>query len=224
MNIEVIADIGSCHNNRLEYFEHAIDVCERLGVTLKAQLFGPETALKGNVELDHQIFADAADYAAGRGVPFFASVWREQDLQRVLESGITRVKVAYSRRADTDLQRALRSAAVHDGPLELIVSEDHSSNYPFHPAFTPLRRLFCVPQYPVYAELSFDRLFPEFQGFSDHTLGIRQTVRAISAGASIIEKHVAFDGAADCLDKRFAIDEHDLETLMSSLKGYNGGT
>ena len=69
---------------------------------------------------------------------------------------------------------------------------------------------FCLfLDYPVHFEPNFDHLFPRFKGFSDHTLGYAQTIRAIEAGAQIIEKHFTLDHKdIECPDFLFCFNAY----------------
>lgn len=73
--------------------------------------------------------------------------------------------------------------------------------------------------YPVHTELKWDGLFPRFDGFSDHTLGVNQALRAKQAGATWIEKHMTLDHPEiTAPDAKFALFPKEMKALCSALK------
>jgi sialic acid synthase SpsE len=207
-NITIIADIGSTHGNSLAYFDRAIDVAADLGVWLKCQLFGPEVAVGGNIRLMPSIFRRAMDRAAHKDVVMFASVWRDEDYELLKSCSCAHIKFAYSQRQSPLIARAIEDF------VTVYVSGQHIDTVRND---RPMVNLLCIPRYPVYEQLSFDECFPPFDGFSDHTLGIAQTVDAVNAGAQYIEKHVAFNGYIACPDAGFAIGERELKELVNAV-------
>lgn len=207
MAVKIIADIGSCHGNRWKYFERAIDVAQAYGISLKCQLFGHEQVVGGNIKLSPDLFSEAMDAAEDAGVEMFASVWGEVDYYAARAESRSAIKFAYSQRNNPLISKALEDFnTVYISCQHLDLPEkDH----------TKVRRLLCLPQYPVYQKLYLAECFPVFHGFSDHTLGIMQTCEAIARGAQCIEKHVKFEGYTDCPDAKFAIDEVQLERLVA---------
>lgn len=207
----IVADIGSCHGNRLAYFERAIAVAKDLRVQLKCQLFGKDIATGGNVLLQTGIYVTATELAQHAGVPLFASIWSyaDYDLARSVAkaTGASIVKFAYSQRNNALIEQATRDfATVYVSCQHLDLRNDDPPN---------LRRLLCIPEYPVYGQPALDCCFPApFYGFSDHTLGVVCSMYAFAKGAELVEKHVKFEGYADCPDAKFAIDEHELGKLV----------
>lgn len=205
----IVADIGSCHGNDKAYFERAIAVARGLGVQLKVQLFGPDQAVGGNVHLHTLVYREASEIAAKRGVPMFSSVWTYGDYVAANdvanEYGTSTIKFAYSQRNNLLIKSALDEfETVYVSSQHLDLRDDDPPN---------MKRLLCIPQYPVYGAMCFEECFPPFYGFSDHTLGKEESFMAIANGAKLIEKHVKFKGYHDCPDAKFALDEAGLERL-----------
>lgn len=207
MNIplRLIAELGSCHMGSLARIKEAIDRCQTAGIDdLKVQLFpadGKFTA-GGNVWLDPEIFMEALAYAQTKNFSFSASVFDAGSFELLSSTAVKFIKFAYSQK---DKYKWFKN---RPAGKELIVSCDVMSD---HDMPTWATKLYCIPEYPVRYEICFDELFPRFDGFSDHTMGTRQTKRAIAAGAKVIEKHVKL-GYADevCPDARFAVSIEEL--------------
>lgn len=200
MSVRLIAELGSCHMGKLERIKEAIDRCKAAGIdALKLQLFANEEPyVPTNVWLDPSDYYEAVSYGRKVGLPVGTSVFSSNLLEVALSTpGTAFIKFAFSKKESKHLiDRSLQH-------METIVSCDVMTEHLVPKTAT---KLYCIPEYPVSYEVCFDELFPRFDGFSDHTLGTRQTVRAIQAGAQIIEKHVRL-GYEDetCPDARFAV-------------------
>lgn len=201
MSVRLIAELGSCHMGKLSYIKEAIDRCKAAGIdALKLQLFPNEDKYTsvGNVWLDPSDYFAAVSYGRQVGLPVGTSVFSNNLLEVALSApGTAFIKFAYSQKDSTRLiERSLQF-------METIVSCDVMTEHLVPQAAT---KLYCIAEYPVQYQVAFDELFTQFDGFSDHTLGTRQTVKAIQAGAQIIEKHVRL-GKPDetCPDARFAV-------------------
>lgn len=194
--VRLIAEVGSTHNGK--WHECYCAICEAFdrGITdVKFQLLEDHHIKNGNIPIDARWMKELVEEGKKRGVNVFASVWSMKNADILLDAGATTVKVAYS--ACKDASFILYLSTVFE---EVIVSCDVNTILPLK-----TKKLFCIPEYPVYQRLSFEGLFPKFDGFSDHTLGINQTIEAVQHGAKIIEKHVCQVPNSECPDARFAL-------------------
>lgn len=80
----------------------------------------------------------------------------------------------------------------------------------------------CTSSYPAPAGESNLAAIPKLRelfrcevGLSDHTLGIGAAVAAVALGASVIEKHVTLDRAAEGIDGAFSLELPEFETLVA---------
>jgi sialic acid synthase SpsE len=203
MSLKLIAEFGSCHMGKIAHIKEAIDRCSVAGIDyLKLQLFPNEAPfVPENVWLDPEIYTEAAEYAYDKGLILSASVFDEKSLSFLLEDQPLFYKFAFSKKARQDW---IERAHLHAGSYsQIFVSCDVMTD---HLVPNYCKKLYCIPEYPVRYEIAFDELFPRFDGFSDHTMGIRQTKRAIEAGAKVIEKHVRLGRDHEiCPDARFAV-------------------
>jgi len=208
--VRLIAEIGSTHDGEKAACIAAIENAAETGIKdVKFQLLEPEQIKEtGNISIKPSWLPDLIRCGNGNGVNVFASVWSDTAMALLHNAGANTVKIAYS----MNLQHWLIKEAVKMFP-EVIVSGDI-----MHRATVNCIELYCIPLYPVPYEVSFvDGLFPMFAGFSDHTLGIRQSTIAALAGAKIIEKHVFQNENSRTPDRRFAISWKEMEKLHKKL-------
>jgi len=193
---------------KLDRIKEAIDRCKASGIdAIKLQLFPNEAKYTdvGNVYLSHELFRLAFEYGKSVDFPVTASVFDMESYYFLRNLQPLFIKFAYSQKHQWWIKDCI------DHRMEAIVSCDVMTD-----SLVPsgALKLYCIPEYPVRYEISFDELFPRFDGFSDHTLGIRQTANAIKAGAEIIEKHVKLGyGDETCPDARFAVGVEDFASL-----------
>lgn len=206
--VRLIAELGSCHMGKLERIKEAIDRAKAVKIdALKLQLFQNEEKYtsSGNIWLSQEIFKLAFEYGRSVDLPVTASVFDMESYYFLRNLQPEFIKFSYSNKHQWWIQDAL------DHKFETIVSCDVMTDHlvPSHAT-----KLYCIPEYPVRYEVAFEGLFPRFHGFSDHTLGIKQTQRAIERGAQIIEKHIRL-GYKDetCPDARFAVTVEELGAL-----------
>lgn len=210
MFTRIIAELGSCHMGKIERIYEAIDRCKLFNISaLKLQLFPNEDKYTsvGNVYLSPELFKLAFEYGKSVGLPVSASVFDMESYYFLRNLQPDFIKFSYSNKHQWWIKDCL------DHGFETIVSCDVMTD---HLVSKDATKLYCIPEYPVRYNVAFDGLFPRFHGFSDHTLGIRQTLEAVSEGARIIEKHVRL-GYADetCPDSHFAVPIQELGQLTS---------
>lgn len=88
--------------------------------------------------------------------------------------------------------------------------------------------LFCKSEYPcTYTDedwVKFAQGWNEgtVKGFSDHSIGTQAIEKAISLGATIIEKHITFDKKAPGPDHHLSITPEELRVLIDRYKEKDG--
>lgn len=218
----VCLDPGSTHDGDLHKAMRLIEIAAATGSdAIKFQLLSPAECKGGNISISWEWFPELIAHGKTKGIEVFASVFDRSGWDYVIQCGCKSVKLSYS-------QAYKLPEYPHKTPLEnFYVSQDvmspELSLTPIIPRKAPppdmkLIRLYCLPLYPVPYVVDFEGLFPRFDGFSDHTLGIAQTVRAVDAGAKIIEKHFKGDWASNCPDAKFALSPQDVETMCRRIK------
>jgi sialic acid synthase SpsE len=209
MKIRIIPDVGSTHDGNENACHKAIATAAEWGLSdIKFQLLESEQQTSGNISIKPSWVPRLIQMGNDCGVNVFFSVWSEQSMKICHDAGMKTIKFAYSmNRHSWIIKEAIK---LFD---EVIVSGDIMHRSPIG-----CTELFCLPFYPVYYQVSFEGLFPKFSGFSDHTLGTSQTIKAIEAGAKIIEKHVYQNENSKTPDRKFAISWDELRELKESIK------
>lgn len=207
MAIKVIIDPGSTHMGKLDYARELIDIAKDLGVyAIKFQLFGPEFAKGGNIPLPKEWLPELIE-RADQKVIVTASAFDDEHLDFLIRLKVPFIKFAYSQKHKIDWQRK----ALEMG-IKSIVSCDVMTD---HQVLLGSERLYCISEYPVQYQIDFENIFPRFDGFSSHCLGVKQDERAIMAGARMIEKHITLDHAdISCPDHFFALHPKEMEQLV----------
>jgi N,N'-diacetyllegionaminate synthase len=209
----LIADPGSCHCGNFDLAQELVRVARECGVDMvKFQLFehGGREHKAGNIPLDYNLFVDLVAYGEGIGIPVFASVFCST-AYKVVAKSCKAVKFSFGSPLATWIPQAVQDFC----PDYVFASGDI-----MHPVPEIVQRLYCIPQYPVPFKIDFEQIFKRFDGFSDHTLGINQTLEAVRCGASIIEKHFRLD-RADCdhvPDGKFSLRPKVMEKLATEMK------
>ena len=209
MSTRIIAEIGSTHDGKKDECLNAIKSAADVGIhDVKFQLLEDYHLKSGNIPLSKDWLPDLIEYGNENRVNVFASCWSSSSLNTLKMAGAKTVKIAYSANENIDLVTEACYLFT-----EVIISGDI-----MHYVGIGID-LFCIPQYPIYHKINFDGLFPPFHGFSDHTLGIRQSMKAITEGARIIEKHVCQCPNSPCPDAKFAISWDQMKSLVKFSEG-----
>lgn len=207
--MKVILDPGSCHQGDLDKAVQLVVAAVNAGAdAIKFQLFKD---IKPNIPLNYDWIPILKKTADECGIELFASVWDMEGLEILRDSGCKSIKFAHSQRNSDLIGFALQHFE------HVYVSMDYM-DYPIENAVN----LFCIPKYPVYSELNFDCIFDRFHGFSDHTLGYAQTVKAVRHGARYIEKHFRLDNTDMRIpDARFALTTKQVKEMIDEINKTN---
>jgi len=209
--IYVVADPGSCHNNKKTYGYELIQAAKDSGAdAVKFQMFGSDLAKNGNLELSFDLFRDFYFYGKKIKIDVTASAFTKPALEELFRYELPFIKFAYSKQFDLDpINACLRIGK------KTVVSSD-VMNVDRLPRDSI--KLYCVPEYPVKYKLSFEGIFEKFHGFSDHTMGFAQTLEAANCGAKWIEKHLTLPYSdIQCPDSKFALKPSDFAKMVKGL-------
>ena len=210
----IITDPGSCHMGRMDLATELVDVSKDCGAdAVKFQLF-PKCMAGRNVWLDPAMFSDLVMYGKEKRIEVFASVFDEETYE-VVANRCASIKFSFS----SPIKHLVQNACNDPRLSRVYVSSDTLTRPKIQS--DKLLNLYCIPLYPVPYVIDFStELLHGFDGFSDHTLGIRQAIAAVGAGAAIIEKHLRLDNPAcdGCPDGAFAIRPGQLRPLVTTFK------
>jgi len=134
---------------------------------------------------------ELAKYCSDVGIEFMASVFDKDRFEWLKDLGVKTHKIA-SRTSKHDLE--LCELILSDGKPTIISTGMHNfGEFPFAHS-EQIDYLFCVSKYPTYLDDESLAKMPyfkasEYNGYSDHTIGIGAALRAQLRGAKILEKH-----------------------------------
>lgn len=202
--MRIIGDPGSCHCGSIDKAFALIDVAIDAGLdAVKFQLF-QNTGV--NIPLPYEWFANLVQYGETHNIEVFASIF-DATAYNMCTKLCKTVKFSYNSPMKDWITTAKRDFK------EVIVSGD-IMNEPDN----EVTKLYCIPLYPVPYKIDFEGIFSRFDGFSDHTLGHLQTIKAIQRGAKVIEKHYRLDECDDIPDARFALKPKELREMVNKVK------
>jgi N,N'-diacetyllegionaminate synthase len=80
--------------------------------------------------------------------------------------------------------------------------------------------LYCVSHYPAdYSEIDLNCFITEqFDGISDHTVGIEIPIAAVALGATIVEKHFHLDFCTGCPDHACSLSATEFSWMVRSIR------
>ena len=242
----IIAEAGSNHNGNFDQAKQLIDIAAEAGAdAVKFQIFKadeiyskftPEfTSMKGQnvyeliqkLETPREWIPRLARYCTRKKTHFLATPF-DFDAVDVLKKYVPAFKIASFEIGDLEL---LSYAADTQKPM--IISTGMASLGEIEDALRAIRStgndqiilLHCNSLYPTPTELvnlnAMKTLKDAFKipvGFSDHTLGLHIPVAATALGACVIEKHITISKNLEGPDHSFALEPHELNTLVSSIR------
>lgn len=206
---KIIVDPGSNHNGDYGKAIELIKIAADCGAdAVKFQLL-TQKELKGtgNIELPWKWLPELIDHGKIYHIEVFASVFNEDGIKWLRACKCKSIKFAYS-------QQKYGEVTVGKGAeFEKIYMSCDVMTKPEWPKKDCLISLYCIPLYPVPYIVDFEGLFPRFDGWSSHTLGIKQDMKAISMGAKYVEKHFQCDWHSPTPDGKFSIRPKELRKL-----------
>jgi N-acetylneuraminate synthase/N,N'-diacetyllegionaminate synthase len=173
------------------------------------------------LELTRQEFIDLAHYCREVGIEFLATPFSIPDLDFLVELEVSAIKLASPDLVNYPLlERAIESnlpVIASSGACtldEIDVAVDCFAN---RGALSRMILLHCISSYPTplnQANLSvignLAKRYPVPAGFSDHTAETFTGALAVSAGATVLEKHFTLDRNMPGPDHRFSLEEDQL--------------
>jgi N,N'-diacetyllegionaminate synthase len=204
--VTVCLDPGSCHMGRLEYAIELID----LAIDVKADYIKFQMGVKPpNIDVPKEWWPILRE-RAGDKIGVTASTFGEASYDFMLTQNPPFMKFAYSQ----NYRRPEMLECLKLG-IKTVVSCDLMN---WHLVPEGCKRLYCLPVYPVPYIPNFEGLHLKFHGFSDHTIGIEQTIKAVESGFGWIEKHFSlYHDDIDCPDHNFALEPFELKKMMRLL-------
>lgn len=219
--MNIVLDPGSTHDGRKHLCIELIDRCKDIKAPiLKFQLFPnkPEFTAAGNIPLNYDWFGELVKHGWKRGVQVTASAFDQPAMDLLMRYEVPFVKFAYSQKDKINNIKGILAQG-----KKVCVSTDVMNLHTL-PKDKNLIKLFCQPVYPTMWTTNFEGLFPMFDGVSDHSLGITESLAAYNHGAQWLEKHVTlpYKESKATPDGRFAISFEEAGELIAQIKKLEG--
>ncbi len=234
----IVAEAGINHNGSARLAQKLVSAARRSGAdAVKFQSFVPERLVSPShpyFELfkktalsparEKELFAQARR----KKIAFFSTPFDEESASRLVRLGVPAIKISSG-----DLTHLPLLTHVAKLKRPVILSTGAGTVREIDAAVDALRQagarqivlLHCVSNYPTLPEqvnLRTIRFLEERYrvpaGFSDHTTGIDMAVRAVLAGACVIEKHFTLDTALPGPDHRLSADPRGFADLVRRIR------
>lgn len=209
--MKIIGDPGSCHMGRYDRAMELIQVGRDSGLdAVKFQLLTPDQCKGGNIRLDWDWMPDLMDLGEKLGIEVFASVFNLDGARWMDKCQARSLKFSYS------ASGLLNDSRVRDLSLDMETVYVSLDIMKPRPPLDGYVSLYCIPEYPVRYQVDFEGIFPMFDGFSSHCLGVEQDLRAMHYGAQYLEKHFTLDKKdISCPDHAFALRPRQVADLCA---------
>jgi N,N'-diacetyllegionaminate synthase len=181
------------------------------------------------LELTRQEFTDLSHYCRDVGIEFLATPFSIDDLEFLLELDVAAIKLASPDIVNFPLlERAIGSGLpviISSGACSLDEIDAGVDCFSNQGALSRMILLHCISAYPtslsqanlaVIANLA--QRYPVPIGFSDHTAEWITGALAVTAGATILEKHFTLDRTMPGPDQTFSLEELQLEQFIAAAK------
>lgn len=244
----IIAEIGSNHDSSITRAKELVEAAKEAGAdAVKLQSFTAEglinplkpdgdggwtahpayPVLKG-LEVPGEWHWELKEFADHIGVDLLSAPFDEQRAELLDEIGVEAMKIASG---DLTNEPLLRKAASFGRPM--IVSTGAAYLEEVRRAVEVITSagneeialLHCASLYPPsYTDVNVRcvaTLWREFRcpvGISDHTPGHSIPVAAVTLGASVIEKHITLDRAADGPDHGYAMEVDEFARMVEEIR------
>lgn len=197
---KIIADFCSNHLNDIRLIEEGIRRLAEIKVDyIKFQTFTADKLNKNypdyekmykyykSVELSIETHLLILEMCNKYGIkPLFTAFGIEEALM-LLSIGMDKVKIASP---DANNVELLDYCKIHFDETIISCGMISPEQYNFlRKKYTYAKFLYCVSKYPTdYEDIDFDKMI-FYDGFSDHTIDIRASIKAIGLGVEYVERH-----------------------------------
>ena len=242
----IISEAGANHNRSFEQAISLIDVAKESGAdAVKFQTYSSETLyskftpdfanykdlpkLIKDIEIPREWQKDLKQYCDEKGIEFMSTPFDERAVDELVSIGVNRLKIAGFESTDLRFVDMVCSAK-----LPIIVSIGIGANIKLIDTILNIAGkysiddvtfLHCNNAYPTppsdvnmntIQQMSLDKRYKT--GFSDHTISPFTSALAVSAGATVIEKHFTLSKFMKGPDHPFALEPHELKTMVEHIR------
>ena len=223
-NLIICAELHPQHQGDMAQIEQMIRECSQGGAdVVKVQVYDTHdlhcSLERRYLELDEKELAEIQAMAEHFKIGFMASVFGPKNIETLRLSAIHSqqwVKIAARSGDDVAL---VKEVQLQMPTAQVIVSNPSDEVRALGNIFP----LYTVRKYPTLLEdlqmpmfIDYRDIEAEFAGYSDHTIGIAASLKAISYGAQYLEKHYTLDKSKQCrLEQAHvcSMDYNDLQQI-----------
>jgi N,N'-diacetyllegionaminate synthase len=249
--VYIVAEAGVNHNGRLDTARKLVEAAKLVGAdAIKFQVFTAENLVIPNsptanyqlqqghvnqremlrqLELTRREFTDIYRYCKDMGIEFLATPFSIDDLEFLLELGVSAIKLASPDLVNLPLlEKAIFSnlpVIVSTGACTIEEIDDAVDCFANHGSLSRLILLHCISSYPTLLSETnlavMGDLIQRFSipvGFSDHTAESITGALAVAAGAMILEKHFTLDRSMPGPDQTFSMDETQMRQYITAAR------
>lgn len=246
--VYVIGEIGLNHNGDVELAMRLIDVAAEAGAdavkfqkrtpeiatpehmrdTLRETPWGTMTYLdyRYRVEFSPEQYRQIGDYAASRGLDWFASPWDVPSVDVLEELDVVAHKIASASVTDLELLERVASTG-----KPVILSTGMSTLDEIDRAVETLGTerlimLHATSTYPMPAEEANLRTIATLRdryagvpiGYSGHERGLQISLAAVALGARVVERHITLDRTMWGSDHAASLEPQGFEHLVRDIR------
>ena len=243
----VIAEIGINHDGKLRNVINLINLAKKAGAdAVKFQLFQADTLAKKNDLKKYKLFKKKPNqtlyemwkslmlkkewlkkiknHTNKLNIDLGFSIFDDESLNLIKKINIKFIKVASSDLTDHNLLKKISKMK-----KRIIMSTGMAEKKEINQSLKIFNKnkitlLHCVSLYPTKHNLLNLKRMEQLKkicksvGFSDHSVGVIGSIKAINLGASIIEKHFTYNKNADGPDHKGSADYNDLKIICDYAK------
>lgn len=221
--IEIVAEIGSNHDGRLDRALELIDAAAGAGANAVKLQCLPPLEPDWWPELQHAAIAE-------RGIDLFASVFDPDAVRMLVDAGVSRLKIASTELVYDELVEIAAATG-----LPLIVSTGAAALWEVRRAIRIIGRarthpngvtlMQCTVRYPspagqvnLRAMRTMREAFRIPVGLSDHTMSVTIPAAATALGAVMIEKHLTISRDLDGPDHPYALEPGEFRAMVDNIR------
>lgn len=240
--IVIIAEAGISHGGDMNIAKELILRAKEAGAdTWKTQLYDVDTLFPDKIimaqgrnwyeevkktQLSKEQTFQLAEWCKEAEIEFLASAY---DTDRVLwleEIGVKRHKIGcklyYDELSEWEQEIGETVLEMCWTGKPIIMSVPYGEVRPQLPTEAPCYYSYCIPEYPAplnkfqFSKVNFDG--HEWDGLSDHSVGLEASMIAMARGAQIIEKHFCLRRDNSNPDMICSIEPYELKQLVEFAK------
>jgi len=222
---DVIFEVGHNGNGNMRLNKLMIEEVKKCGgQVVKFQLYDTDKIKKPwqsrymelkMAELTKYDLLELKEHADKCGLEFMASAFDPERVGWLEEIGVKRHKLASRSIYDTETIKAMEKTG------KPIIASLGAYKEKSLPKIKNAQFLYCVAEYPAY--IKDLPSFKEYDGFSDHTVGMYWAREAVKRGAKIIEKHFTLSRELPGHNQKGSAEPWEMKDFMTYVKQHERG-